>query len=115
MDFSFLAAANGITSTYLNQNSVTNSVSELNGLDDEAKKKFGAEFAEAYDSMMAAKALNANMRQSYENVHQDDFKVHADRLGYSIDNRVIDMLHLQLSDDMNARVNTAMNNAMNNL
>ncbi len=114
MDFSFLAAANGITSTYLNQN-VTPSVSELNGLDEETRKKFGAEFAEAYDSMVAAKALNANMRQSYSNKHQDDFKVHADRLGYSIDNRVIDMLHLQLSDDMNSKINDAMNNAMNNM
>lgn len=115
MDFSFLAAANGITSTYLNQNSVSSSVSELNGLDEETRKKFGAEFAEAYDHMVAAKALNASMRQSYENTHQNDFRVHANRLGYSIDNRVIDMLHLQLSDDMNARVNTAMNNAMQNL
>ncbi len=112
MDFSFLAAANGITSTYLNQNSVTNSISDLNGLDEETRKKFGAEFAEEYDSMVAAKALNASMRQSYENTHQDDFRVHANRLGYSIDNRVIDMLHLQLTDDMNARVNDAMNNAM---
>lgn len=114
MDFNFLAAANGITSTYLNQN-ITNSVSELNGLDEETKKKFGAEFSEAYDSMVATKALNASMRQSYQHTHQDDFRVHADRLGYSIDNRVIDMLHLQLSDDMNEKVNTAMNNAMQNL
>lgn len=115
MDFSFLAAANGITSTYLNQNSVASSVSELNGLDEETRKKFGAEFAEAYDSMLATKALNASMRQSYNNTHQDDFRIHADRLGYSIDNRVIDMLHLQLSDDMNSKINDAMNNAMNNL
>ena len=115
MDFSFLAAANGITSTYLNQSPVTNSVSELNGLDEEVRKKFGSEFADAYDSMVAAKALDMQMRQSYSATHQDDFRVHANRLGYSIDNRVIDMLHLQLSDDMNAKVNSAMNNAMQNL
>ena len=115
MDFSFLAAANGITSTYLNQNSVTNSISDLNGLDEETRKKLGAEFTEAYDSMMATKALNTSMRQSYSNAHQDDFRVHADRLGYSIDTRVIDMLHLQLSDEMNNKVNDAINNAMNNL
>ncbi len=115
MDFNFLAAARGITSTYLHQHSVANSVSDLNGLDEETRKKFGAEFAEAYDSMVAAKVLNANMRQSYENTHQDDLMIHASRLGYSIDNRVIDMLNLQLSDDMNAKVNEAMNNAMKNL
>ena len=115
MDFGFLAAANSITNTYLNQNQVSKSVSELGGLDVEAKRKFGAEFAEAYDSMIASKMLSENMRQSYEATHNDDLKFHAGRLGYSIDNRVIDMLNVKLSDDMTAKVNSAMNNAINDI
>ncbi len=112
MDFNFLAAANGITSKYLNQDMALRSVKESAGLDDSVKKQFGEDFEKAYDSLMATKALNASMRQSYGATHQDDFKMHADRLGYSIDNRVIDMLHLQLSDEMNTKVNAAINNAV---
>ena len=115
MDFNFLAAANGIQNTYLNQSSTVNAAAELGGLDEEAKKKFGDAFAEAYDSMVSTKALSNSMRESYNKMHQDDFKVHANRLGYSIDNRVIDMLGLQLSDDMNKKINEAMNNAINSL
>ncbi len=112
MDFNFLAAANGITSKYLNQESSLHLVKGTGGLEDSAKKQFGEQFSDAYDSMMATRAVNATMRQSYSAAHQNDFKVAADRLGYSIDNRVIDMLHLQLSDEMNEKVNSAINNAM---
>ena len=112
MDFNFLAAANGITSKYLNQDASLRAVRDSAGLEDSAKKQFGEEFEQAYDSMMATRAVNTAMRQSYSATHQDDFKAHADRLGYSIDNRVIDMLHLQLSDEMNQKVNTAINNAV---
>ena len=52
------------------------------------------------------------MRHSYEVTHSDDLKFHANRLGYSIDNRVIDMLHVQISDDMTEKVSSAMNNAL---
>ncbi len=112
MDFNFLAAANGITSKYLNNDLSLHSANGSAGLDESAKKQFGEEFEKAYDSMTATRALNASMRQSYEATHRDDFKAHADRLGYSIDNRVIEMLHLQLSDEMNAKVNTAINNTL---
>ncbi len=112
MDFSFLAAANGITSKYLNQDAALRTVEGVAKLDDTTKKQFGEAFEQAYDSLMATRTLSDNMRQSYSATHQDDFKVHADRLGYSIDNRVIDMLHLQLSDEMNAKVNSAINNAL---
>ena len=115
MDFQFLAAANGITNTYFNQNNAASAVSAAGSLDEETKRKFGAEFAEAYDSMVATRALNESMRQSYENTHRDDFREHASRLGYSIDNRVIDMLNVQLTDEMSARVNSAINNAIENL
>ena len=115
MDFGFLAAANSITNTYLNQNSVSDAVSKVGGLDDEAKKKFGEEFAQAYDSMVATKMLSENMRQSYDAMHKDDLSFHANRLGYSIDNRVIDMINIQLSDDMSAKVSSAMNNALENM
>ena len=115
MDFGFLAAANSITNTYLNQNSSGSAVAAVGVLDDETTKKFGEQFAEAYDSMLATKMLGENMRQSYDATHSDDLKFHANRLGYSIDNRVIDMLQIQLSDDMTAKVNSAMNNALENM
>ncbi|MCR5669478.1 MAG: hypothetical protein K6G10_00585 [Butyrivibrio sp.] len=114
MDFGFLASANSITSKYLDQNIKGSGISEA-ALDEDIKKKFGAAFEEAYDSMVATKMLNANMRQNYEAAHDNAFKEHASRLGYSIDNRVIDMLHLQLSDDMNNRVGEAMNNAIDSI
>ncbi|SEG42432.1 hypothetical protein SAMN02910276_02892 [Butyrivibrio sp. Su6] len=115
MDFNFLAAANGITSKYLNQLSPSSaSVSALTAGED-AKGKFGEEFDKAYDSLQATRALDATMRQSYASSHKDDFKQAADRLGYSIDNRVIDMLHLEITSKMDAQVNEAMNNAIDNL
>ena len=111
MDFNFLAAANGITSKYLNQIPThNNAISSLAGND--MKGKFGEDFDNAYDSLQATKMLNENMCQSYSSAHQDDFKYHADRLGYSIDNRVIDMLHLELTFKMDSQINTAMNNAI---
>ena len=112
MDFGFLASANSITSKYLNQMSAEKALSQVQSIDDDTRKKFGKEFEEAYDSMMATRALNESMRSSYEFNHKDSLKDHATRLGYSIDNRVIDMLHIQLSDDMNAKVSSAMNNAI---
>ena len=113
MDFQFLAAANSITNTYLNQSA--SSAISVASLDEETKKKFGEEFAQAYDSLTATKALGENMRASYENTHKDDFREHASRLGYSIDNRVVDMLNVKLSDEMSAKVNSALNNAIENL
>ena len=115
MDFNFLAAANGITTKYLNQNSVINSVVTNSALDNETKNKFGKEFSDAYDSLTATKMLSANLRQSYETLHEVDFREHASRLGYNIDNRIIDMLHLQLSDEMNQRITTALDYAINEL
>ena len=115
MDFGFLAAANSITNTYLNQNPAGSAVSGLGALDEETKKKFGEQFAEAYDSMIATKMLSENMRHSYDATHSDDLKFHANRLGYSIDNRVIDMLNVQLSDDMTQKVSNAMNNALESM
>jgi len=115
MDFNFLASANRITSTYLNKESVERTAITSPGIDDELKRKFGEAFEEAYDSMIATKAVNSSMRQSYEMTHQDDFRMHASRLGYSIDNRVIEMLNVQLTDDMNDRVSFAMNSAMESI
>ena len=115
MDFGFLASANSITSKYLSQNIAEKSVSSINNLDEEQKRKFGEAFEAAYDSLTATKTLSENMRAGYENSHQDSLREHATRLGYSIDNRVIDMLHIQLSDDMNNKVNSAMNVALDEL
>ncbi|MBP3273461.1 MAG: hypothetical protein J6L93_00515 [Butyrivibrio sp.] len=82
MDFNFLATANGITSKYLNQEAASRSVKELNGLDEETKRKFGEAFEQAYDSMVATKALSDSMKSSYDMTHGDDFRFHASRLGY---------------------------------
>lgn len=112
MDFNFLATANGITSKYLNQEATSKSVKELNGLDEETKRKFGEAFEQAYDSMVATKALSDSMKSSYDMTHGDDFRFHANRLGYSIDNRIIDMLNIQLSDEMTAKVHNAINSAV---
>lgn len=108
MDFGFLMAANSITTKYLNQNSVNNINPGLSAVDLENQDKFDEKFKEAYDSLIATKALQENMAKSYEAGHKD-FYEHATRLGYSIDNRVIDMLHVKLSDDMNSKVNSAIN------
>jgi hypothetical protein len=94
---------------------VEKSVTSSPAIDDELKRKFGEAFEEAYDSMIATKAVNNSMRQSYEAAHQDDFRMHASRLGYSIDNRVIEMLNVQLTDDMDSRVSFAMNSAMESI
>ena len=112
MDFNFLAAANGITTKYLNQMSGSSSAISALSANDDIKGRFGESFDKEYDSLQATKLLNANMRQSYQVAHQDDWQYHADRLGYSIDNRVIDMLHLELSFKMDSQVSAAMDNAM---
>ena len=109
MDFNFLASVDSITNKYLNQTAISS-------LSEEDKKKFGADFAEVYESMTSMKLLSANLRTSYENTHNnDDLSEHASRLGYSIDNRVINMLHVQISDDMNTKVKSAMDNAAESL
>ena len=115
MDFNFLASMDRITNAYLNQNASNRIDSESIGISDEAKKSFGAEFSEAYDSLQATRMLNDSLRDSYDFNHKDDLRQHAQRLGYSIDNRIIDMLNIKLSDDMNMKVNSSLNNAMNEL
>ncbi len=115
MDFGFLASAKSITDKYLDQNPINKPNINDAALSEEARAKFGAAFDEAYESMTAMKTLSENMRQSYDNTHNDDLKEHINRLGYSIDNRVIDMLNVKLSDDMNEKVNNAMENAIKNI
>ncbi len=115
MDFNFLAAANGIANKYLNQLPDHNATSGIHNLDENAMSRFGEDVDKAYDSLQATKVLNASMRQSYDASHKDDLFYHAERLGFSIDNRIIDMLHLELTSRMDAQVNSAMNNAIKNL
>jgi hypothetical protein len=115
MDLGFLASANSITTKYLSQNVSPQQNADTLKIDEDTKKSFGAEFEKAYDSMVSTKILSTNLRQSYEAAHQDSYKEHASRLSFSIDNRVIDMLQLQLSDEMSSRVNIAMENATQSL
>ena len=109
MDFNFLASVDSITNKYFNKTGMSAALS------DEDKKKLGADFSEVYESMTSMKLLSANLRSSYENTHSDDLSEHASRLGYSIDNRVINMLHVQLTDEMDSKVRAAMDNAAKSL
>ena len=55
MDFNFLAAANGITSKYLNQLPANSMSVDSLVPNSDIKGKFGEEFDQAYDSMQATK------------------------------------------------------------
>lgn len=114
MDYNFLSSVDRITSTYLNAKPMSDIADNL-GSGDELKKQFGEKFAEAYDSLQAMKMLNATVHQENALTQKDSLREHASRLGYSIDNRVIDMLRISISDDMNLKVNNAMHSAANSL
>ncbi len=113
MDFGFLATANSITGKYFEQTAAGRS--SVTPINEEARKQFGKEIENAQKSMEATKALDEDMHQNFAASHNDPVKEHAARLGFSIDNRVIDMLNVQLSDDMHSRIRFAMNNAMEDL
>jgi hypothetical protein len=113
MDFGFLATANSITGKYFEQTAAGRS--SVTAINEDAKKQFEKEIENAQKSMEATKALDENMLQNHKASHNDPIKEHAARLGFSIDNRVIDMLNVQLSDDMHSRIRFAMNNAMEDL
>jgi hypothetical protein len=110
MDFGFLATANSITGKYFEQTAAgRSSVTEINK---DAERQFSRELEVANKPAVNAVSENDNMHKDYSPFHEDPIKEHAARLGFSIDNRVIDMLNVQLSDDMNRRISFAMNNAM---
>ncbi|MCR5403977.1 MAG: hypothetical protein K6E91_09215 [Butyrivibrio sp.] len=99
MDFGFLASANSITSKYFEQTAAGRS-SVVNNIDDETKKQFVKEIENAYDTIKATKALDENSGEGSLKQQSDPLREHVMRLGYSIDNRVIDMLNIQFPDDM---------------
>ena len=110
MDFGFLASANSITGKYFEQTAAgRSSVAEINK---DAERQFSRDLEQANKPAVNDASENDGARQNYSPFHEDPIKEHAARLGFSIDNRVIDMLNVQLSDDMNNRINFAMNNAM---
>ena len=110
MDFGFLATANSITGKYFEQTAAgRSSVSELNK---DAQRQFSRELEEANKPAVNQVAANDPINREHSAFREDPIKEHAARLGFSIDNRVIDMLNVQLSDDMNRRISFAMNNAM---
>ena len=111
INYDFLSSVDRITSSYLNNNLSANS----GDLDADIKQQFGAKFEEAYDSLQAMKMLNSTMHNDYSYPNKDSLREHASRLGYSIDNRVIDMLRLSVSDEMNLKVSSAIHNAANSL
>ena len=111
MDYNFLSSVDRITSTYLNNDPLSTS----SDLGDDIKTKFGPEFAEVYDSLQAMKMLNSSVHHENAISRKDSLREHASRLGYSIDNRVIDMLRISISDEMNVKVNNAVHSAANEL
>ena len=114
MDYNFLSSVARITNTYLTEKPMSEISEKLNS-DEELKKQFGEKFAEAYDSLQAMKMLNSAVHQENAFSQKDSLHEHASRLGYSIDNRVIDMLRISISDEMNLKVSNAMHNAANSL
>ncbi|RKM56089.1 MULTISPECIES: hypothetical protein [unclassified Butyrivibrio] len=111
MDYNFLSSVDRITSTYLNNDPL----SKASDLGDDIKAKLGPEFTEVYDSLKAIKMLNSTVHQDNSISQKDSLREHASRLGYSIDNRVIDMLRISISDEMNIKVNDAVQSAANAL
>ncbi|RKM53971.1 hypothetical protein D6853_14570 [Butyrivibrio sp. X503] len=111
MDYNFLSSVDRITSAYLKDNLSSNN----NLLDDETKAKFGSDFTEVYDSLQTMKMLNSAMHPGNSVSGKDSLREHASRLGYSIDNRVIDMLRITISDEMNLKVNSAVHSAASEL
>ncbi len=112
MDFGFLATANSITGTYFNQTAAGRS--SVEEIDQNAQKQFSDQLNRANDAVESVKEINVS-HKDYASSHTDPLSEHAARLGFSIDNRVFDMLGVQIPESMNSLIKSAMDNAMGNL
>jgi hypothetical protein len=112
MDLGFLATANSITGTYFDHTAAgRSSVSEVNA---EAASQFSKSLENTGNTVQAEKTTENDISQN-QPAKVNPLSEHAARLGFSIDNRVYDMLDIQISESMNSMINSAMNNAMDNL
>ena len=114
MDLGFLATANNITGTYFDHTAAgRSSVSELNS---DASSQFSNSLESKHKAAQVQEASSDNVRQDFvSNTNINPLSEHAARLGFSIDNRVFDMLGLQVTDSMNSMIQSAMNNAMDDM
>ncbi len=114
MDLGFLATANSITGTYFDHTAAgRSSVSELNS---DASSQFSNSLENTQKAAQVQEAPDDNVRQDFaSHTNNNPLSEHAARLGFSIDNRVFDMLGLQVTDSMNSMIKSAMNNAMEDM
>ncbi|MBE5843739.1 MAG: hypothetical protein E7302_06085 [Butyrivibrio sp.] len=139
MSFDFASSMNRLTDLYLDSeglgkrsigsygssadkltNKFAERLKEGSKLGEQAKEKYGPEFAEVYDSMQAMRTLSDAMQARYEFDHKDD-KERSVQDRYSAmtfakgSSKIMDMLTEQVSDSMNEKVDKAMSNALKNL
>ena len=117
MSFDFSSSLGRLTDLYLDNSAAASSIDSNLKLGEEAKGKFGQQFAEVYDSMQAMRMLDDTMRSKYETDHRDDMKTDLNQKSSAMtfakgSSRILDMLTEQISDSMNTKVNTAMSNAL---
>ncbi|WP_026528539.1 hypothetical protein [Butyrivibrio sp. VCD2006] len=84
---------------------------------DKAKKSFGKEFSDVYDSMQAMRVLDDTMRQSYEINHRNDDKKsgrdsHSALTFSKGSSRIMDMLTAEISSEMDDKVAKAMKDGL---
>ncbi len=139
MSFDFASSMNRLTDLYLDSeglgfrslgsygssadkltNKFAERLKEGSSVGEQSKEKYGPKFAEVYDSLQSMRTLSDAMQAMYEFDHKDDDKKSLqDRYSAMTfskgSSRIMDMLTEQVTDSMNEKVDTAMNNALKNL
>ncbi len=139
MSFDFASSMNRLTDLYLDSeglgsrslgnygssadkltNKFAERLKEGSSVGEQAKEKYGPKFAEVYDSLQSMRTLSDAMQARYQFDHKDDDKKSLqDRYSAMTfskgSSRIMDMLTEQVTDSMNEKVDTAMNNALKNL
>ncbi len=115
MSFDFATSMGRMTDLYLDNNKYINNIKDSYAVGEEARDKFGPEFAEVFDSLKMMRTLDQTMRQKYETDHKNDDSIQdrSNALSFSKGgSRILDMLSDQMSASMNEKVNAAMSNAL---
>ena len=116
MSYDFSASMSKLTDLYMSSEIVGKKDLKDYTTVEEAKEKFGDAFAKAYDSLTVMRALDSTMRTNYENNHKDDLEERSQGMMFSKGgNKIIDMLDTKLTDDMQEKVNIAMESALDDM
>ena len=120
MSYDFSSSMNRLTDLYLDTNNYSKNIGSSLKLGEQAKDKFGSQFAQVYDSMQAMRTLDDAMRSRYEFDHKDDLKSSISAKSNAMSfakgsSRILDMLTESISDNMNEKVNNVMSNALKNM